>query len=75
MTTTADDSADESRIFVAIESFAAIHDGQPVTVGRGGRFRGGEGSIPHRFNKWFLADGALDSEVFAARERAGLTSG
>ena len=39
MTTTADDCADESQIFTAIESFAIIHDSQPVSVYRGGRVK------------------------------------
>jgi hypothetical protein len=64
----------EEEIFVAIESFAGLDaNGTPVQVLRGARFRGGKGSLPAKHPALFLPDGALDSEILAAREAAGIT--
>lgn len=68
----ADAREDESRIWVAIQSYWARggNELRPVFVSAGERHRGGKGTEPALRPGHWLEDGTPDHEINAARNRA-----
>ena len=47
---------DETKVFVALQSYAVNRDGVPVTVTVGERRRGGKGSLVAQHPAWWIED-------------------